>query len=702
MEKLSRFISYHSKKILVIALVLLIPAVMGSLATRINYDILSYLPEDLDSSKGMEYLEDVFQNAATNMLIVEDMPPKYTQDLKAEIEKIDGIKSITWIDDFMDISFPSQMLPKKAGDIFYSADSGATMMIIQYKYPGASDETRNAINEIYKICNKQCFLAGVSVVTDDIAKLVEHELPIYVILAVLMSLAALFVVIDSWALPFIYLAGIGIAVIYNLGTNYFLGEISYITKAIAAVLQLGVSMDYSVFLVNRYKEERGNYTDKRDAMAQAIKAAFSSLFGSSMTTVAGFLALCAMRLTLGKDIGIVMAKGVILGVLVVLFVLPSLILIFDNQIMNKVHKVRLPNFSKITDFTISRSKSFTFLFLILFIPTFIMQGKVRMYYDLIRALPSEMPSIVANDKLADEFNMATTQFIVVSDEIPGAKLEEMEKKIENVKGVSNLVAYNNLLGSTIPEEFVPDKIKEACKSGGKQMIMVNGIYETATDEANNQVDEINAILKSYDPNAVMTGQSPLTKDLIETAAVDFNVTNLISIAAILVIIGLLFKSLTVPIILVASIELAIFLNMSVSYLTGVVIPFVSPTVIGCIQLGATVDYAILITTRFKEELENGQSREMAMRIAGEASIHSIITSSLVLFCATFGVGMVSKVEIIGSLCTMLSRGSLISAVVSIFVLPSVLYLSEPLIRRTTASWPNSSKVSLKKKLAKNN
>ncbi len=702
MEKLSRFISYHSKKILIIALLLLIPAVMGAVSTRINYDILSYLPEDLDSSKGMDYLEDVFQNAATNMLIVENMPPKYTQDLKSEIEKIEGIKSVTWIDDFMDISFPAQMLPKKVKDIFYSADSDATLMIIQYKHPGASNETREAINKIYKICNKQCFLAGVSVVTDDIAKLVEHELPIYVILAVLMSLVALFLVIDSWALPFIYLAGIGIAVIYNLGTNYFLGEISYITKAIAAVLQLGVSMDYSVFLVNRYKEERERYSDKRDAMAQAIKAAFSSLFGSSMTTVAGFLALCAMRLTLGKDIGIVMAKGVVLGVLVVLFVLPSFILMFDNQIINRTHKVRLPDFSKITNFTISRSKSFTLLFLILFIPTFIMQGKVRMYYDLIDALPSEMPSIVANDKLADEFNMATTQFIVISDEIPGAKLEEMEKKIENVKGVSNLIAYNNLLGSTIPEEFVPDKIKEVCKSEGKQMIMVNGIYETATDEANNQVNEINAILKSYDPDAVMTGQSPLTKDLIETASVDFNVTNMISIAAILVIIALLFKSLTVPVILVASIELAIFLNMSISYLTGAVIPFVSPTVISCIQLGATVDYAILITTRFKEELENGQSREMAMRIASEASIHSIITSSLVLFCATFGVGMVSKVEIIGSLCTMLSRGSLISAVVSIFVLPSVLYLSEPLIRRTTASWPNSSKVSLKKKLAKNN
>ena len=698
MEKLSRFISYHSKKILVVALALLIPATMGSLATRINYDILSYLPEDLDSSKGMEYLEDVFQNAATNMLIVEDMPPKYTQDLKKDIEKIDGIKSVTWVDDFVDISFPSQMLPGKAHDIFYSADDGATMMIIQYKYPGASDETRAAINEIYKVCNKQCFLAGVSVVTDDIAKLVEHELPIYVVLAVAMSLIALFLVIDSWALPLIYLAGIGIAVLYNLGTNIFLGEISYITKAIAAVLQLGVSMDYSVFLVNRYKEERNNYTDKRDAMTQAIKAAFSSLFGSSMTTVAGFLALCAMRLTLGRDIGIVMAKGVILGVLVVLFVLPSIILLFDKQIMTKVHKVRLPNLSRITNTTLKYSKTFTVIFLVLFIPAFIMQGKVRMYYDLIKALPEEMPSIVANNKLADEFNMATTEFIVVSDDIPGAKLEEMEKKIENVKGISNVVAYNNLLGSTIPEEFVPDEIKDACKAGHKQMIMVNGIYETATDEANNQVNEINAILKAYDPEAVMTGQAPLTKDLIETAKVDFNVTNIISIVAIMVIIGLLFKSLTVPVILVAAIELAIFVNMSISYLTGSVIPFVSPTVIGCIQLGATVDYAILITTRFKEELIKGETREEAMKIASGASIHSIITSSLVLFCATFGVGMVSKVEIIGSLCTMLSRGSLISAVVSIFILPAVLYVSEPLIRRTTASWPNSSKETLRARL----
>ena len=456
-------------------------------------------------------------------------------------------------------------------------------------------------------------------------------------------------------------------------------------------MQLGVSMDYSVFLVNRYKEERKNYDDKRDAMTKAITAAFTSLFGSSMTTVAGFLALCAMRLTLGRDIGTVMAKGVVLGVITVIFVLPALILIFDRQIINHTHKVLLPDFSKITEFTLKHSKTFTLFFLILFVPAAIMQGKVKMYYDLVRALPSDMPSIVANDKMADEFNMASTQFIVISDSIPGAKLEEMEKKIENTPGVSNLVAYNNILGSTIPDEFVPDKIKDACKAGGKQMLMVNGIYDTATDGANNQVEVLTNIIKSYDSQAVITGQTPLTKDLIETATVDFKVTNYISIIAIVIIIGVIFKSLTVPIVLVSAIELAIFFNMSCSYLTGSVIPFVSPTVISCIQLGATVDYAILMTTRFQEELKNGLSRHEAITIASESSIHSIITSSLVLFCATFGVGMYSKVEIIGSLCTMLSRGSLISAVVSIFLLPAVLYVFEPLISRTTASWPKNKK-----------
>ncbi|MEG1389733.1 MAG: MMPL family transporter [Angelakisella sp.] len=686
LKKIAQFISYHPKAVLLTAVLLLIPSVFGAVSTRVNYDILSYLPQDLDSSQGTRVLEDTFHSAASTMLIVEGMPDEYTDNLRNRIAEIDGVSNVVWMPD---ISIPKEILPDEIKDLMYSKTADSTMMLIQYSHSGASDETRAAIAQIYSLCNKQCFLAGVSVITDDIAKLVESEMPVYVLVAVVLSFAAMFFAIDYWLLPVVFMLGIGIAVLYNMGTNLFLGEISYITKAIAAILQLGVSMDYSIFLVNRFMEEKERCADKREAMTNAITGAFISLSGSSLTTIMGFLVLCFMRLTLGKDIGLVMAKGVAIGVLCVVLILPAMILLLDKPINRYRHRTLLPPFTALNRFSIRHSRTLVVLFLVMFLPAVLMQRNVKMYYDLTRALPSELPSMVATNKMKEQYNMATTHFIIVDDSIPSATLEAMEKQIEKLDGVEAVIAYDKVLGSAIPDEFIPDSIKDLCKTDGRQMIMINSRYKAAEDAGNAQIAQLIDIVKAVDPTALVTGEGPMTKDLIETASVDFTVTNYISIAAILLIVGILFRSVTVPIILVASIELAIFLNMSCSYLTGTVIPFISPTVISCIQLGATVDYAILMTTRFEEELQKGLNRKDAILVASGTSTHSIITSSLVLFCATFGVGMISDIEIISSLCTMLARGSIISAAVSLFILPAVLYTFEPLIARTTGKWPKA-------------
>lgn len=696
LDKISKFISKHSGLVVIIAIILLIPSFFGMIKTKVNYDILSYLPEELDSSKGTKELEDTFQNAATTMLIVEDMPPKYCEDLKEKIENIDGVSKAFWINSLVDISFPKEMLPEKLKDMFYSKETNATMMVVEYSNPGASSETRQALAEIYAACNEKCFLAGVSAITDDIAKLVDSEMPVYVVIAVVLSLIALFFCLDSYILPFVLMITIGFAVLYNMGTNIFLGEISYITKAIAAILQLAVSMDYSIFLVSRFEEEKKNFEHRHDAMAEAIKAAFSSLFGSSLTTAAGFFALCFMRLSLGKDIGIVMVKGVVLSVITVILVLPGMILCFDKLINRFKHRNLVPSFSKINGVAIKYSKIITILFLVLFIPTAIMQSKVELYYNITKALPADLPSIVATDKLKKDFDMASTHFILVDDDLKRSDLEKMEKEIENVEGISSLLAYDKIIGSSIPDSFIPQEIKDICKKDGRQMIMINSKFEAAEDEENEQINTLTEIVKRYDETALVTGEGPMTKDLFETCAVDFKVTNYISIFAILLIVGIVFKSVTIPIVLVSTIELAIFLNMSVSFLMGKAIPFISPTLISCIQLGATVDYAILMTTRFKEEMLGGKNRLEAIYAASKASTHSIVTSSLVLFCATLGVGLISDIEIISSMCVMLARGAVISGLVSLLVFPAVLFAFEPLFEKTTPSWPKGEKVNFKR------
>ncbi len=684
LEKIAKLLTRKFAVVLAAAVLLLAPSVVGELNTQVNYDILSYLPQELDSAKGQEILEDPFQMAAVNMLVVENMPERYVSDLRQQIEQVPGVSKALWIDQMLDISVPPEILPQNIRDIFFAGDS--TLLIIQYEKPGASQQTMDAIDQIRALCNKQCHLAGVSVFLKDTKDLVMGEMPIYLVVAVVLSMLALFVTNEAMVLPVVFISGIGFAIVYNMGTNVILGQVSYITKAIAAILQLGVTTDYAIFLLHRYQEEKPLHADRRDAMASAIVSAFVSLSGSSLTTIAGFLALCFMQLGLGKDIGLVMAKGVLLGVLTVVTVLPSIILWFDKPIEKYRHRTLLPNFEPLNRRIIRHSKAWVLVFLLLIGPAYYAQSRTQVYYNIDQSLPADLPSTVATDKLKTQFNMATTHFILVDDNLPAYQLQEMTRQIKAVDGIEAVIAYNEFLGPAVPEDFLPQEILEMCKQGGWQLMMVNSSYKAATPEEAQQINELTSIIKSYDPGALLTGEGAMTKDLTETCDVDIQVTNVISIAAILVIVGLCFHSVSVPVILVAAIELSIFLNCGLSAVTGQVIPFISPIVINCIQLGATVDYAILMTTRFREELQNGRSKEDAILIAANTSDPAILTSALVLFCATIGVSLISRMEIIRSLCQMLARGAVISALVSIFLLPSLLVVCEGLIAKTSRWW----------------
>ena len=688
LDRIAHLLTRKPKLVALIAAALLIPSAMGYLGTRVNYDILTYLPQDLESSQGERLLEEPFHMAATSMLIVEGMPAAYTNDLINAIKDVPGVSNAVWLSNAVGIQIPIDFIPAGLREMFYAGE--ATMMIIQYEKSGADQETMEAIDAIRAICNEKCFLAGFSVVIKDTKDLVDRELPVYVGLAVALSLAAMSITMESVVLPFVFLASIGMAIVYNFGTNIFLGQISYITKAIAAVLQLGVTMDYSIFLYHRYLEEKPRYEDKRDAMTQAIVAAFTSLSGSSLTTIAGFIALCFMRLTLGRDIGIVMAKGVVLGVATVILVLPALLLLFDKQIEKHKHRSFLPNFTNVNGWIVRRRRWLAVLFLLLFPPALYAQSHAGVYYKLDEALPQDMASIVANNKLKDEFDMATSHFVLLRDDLSATDMNRMEGELKQVKGVTSVLSYHSILGAGIPDFFIPEDVRDMLKQGGWQMMMINSEYPTASDDVSRQLKEIGAIIKACDPQALITGEAALTDDLISTSAVDFQVTNYISIAAIVLIVAWVFCSLSMPVVLVAAIELAIFINQGIPYFTGAVIPFVSPTIIGCVQLGATVDYAILLATRFREELRSGKDRTQAIQAAATASDGSIITSSLVMFCATLGVGLISEIEIISSICTMLARGALISALVSIFLMPAVLCVCEPVFNKTSLHWKHES------------
>lgn len=689
LQKIASGLTRKPKIVALIAVLLLIPSIIGYVLTGINYDILSYLPSNLDSSKGMDLLQSPFNMAATSMLIVEDMPSGYSSNLANEIKNVPGVSNCIGFSNLLGVQIPNEMIPANFRDVLFSGN--AQMMIVQYEGTSASEETMHAIEEIRNLCNEKCHLAGFSVIIKDTKDIMNKELPIFVGLAVVLAFVAMEVTLEETLLPLILIANIGIAIVYNFGSNIFLGQISYITKAIAAVLQLGVTMDYSIFLYRRFEEEKAHYEDPRDAMAQAIIAAFRSLTGSSLTTIAGFLALCFMQLTLGMDIGIVMAKGVVLGVITVILVMPAIVLLAQKKLDAKKHKSFIPDLSGLNNFVIEHRKAFAIVTLILFIPAYYAQSHAEMYYKLDESLPATLPSRVANAKLKDEFGMSTSHFALVSDQLTSVELTQMENEIHDLNGISSMISYHTMLGSGIPDFFVPSDIRSMLKQGGYQLMMINSEYETASTEVAKQLSEMTAIIKKYDPNAYITGEAAMTNDLIETTAVDFVTTNYISIAAIFLIVMIVFKSISVPAVLVAVIELSIFLNQGVPYFTGDLVPFIAPTIIGCVQLGATVDYAILMTSRFQEELKNGKDRIEAAKIAANASDESIITSALVLFCATLGVSFVSSIDLIGSICVTLARGAVISAAVIIVLLPALLVDLEPLFNKTSLNWKTDAK-----------
>ena len=683
MKRIAKFIAYHPKTITIIAVLLLIPAAIGYINTFVNYDILSYLPGDLDSVKGENELDETFNSASMSFLVIEDMPSKDVAALKEKIAKVDNVSSVIWVNDIADISIPQEIIPQAVKDIFYSKDGKCTMMLIQYKYKAVTDETMKAIEDVRGLLNNQCFLSGMGVIMKDTRDLADSQAPIFIAIAIAIALVVMTFCMESWVEPWVLLAALCMAVVYNMGTNLIFGQISYITQCIAAILQLGVTMDYSVFLIDRFEEEKPKYADKRDAMASAIQGAFLSLSGSSLTTIFGFLALCFMDLSLGKDIGLVMAKGVVFGVLTVTIVLPALVLQCDKIIHKYRHRSFIPKFDKLNNFVVNHKKVWVAIFIVLFIPSYIMQSNVNVYYSMDRMLPDDIGCIAALNKMKEEFNMATSHFIIVDDSLDASDLVKMENEIKGTAGVTNMVAYNSFVGSGIPDSMIPDELKSIAKSGGRQMILVNTSYVAATDECNEQLTKINNIVKKYDKNGYVTGEGAMYKDLIDITDHDFKLTSVLSILSIFILIAIIFKSISIPTILVMSIELAIFVNKAISFATGTTLSFIAPTIIGCVQLGATVDYAILLTTRFREEMRNGHNKLDAIKIAANASDRSIFQSALVFFGATFGVFLTCDIKIVKEVCLLLARGSLISAGVIVFMLTPLLLVLEGVIEKTT-------------------
>ena len=698
MKRIAKFIAYHPKTITIIAVLLLIPAAIGYINTFVNYDILSYLPGDLDSVKGENELDETFNSASMSFLVIEDMPSKDVAALKEKIAKVDNVSSVIWVNDIADISIPQEIIPQAVKDIFYSKDGKCTMMLIQYKYKAVTDETMKAIEDVRGLLNSQCFLSGMGVIMKDTRDLADSQAPIFIAIAIAIALVVMTFCMESWVEPWVLLAALCMAVVYNMGTNLIFGQISYITQCIAAILQLGVTMDYSVFLIDRFEEEKPKYADKRDAMASAIQGAFLSLSGSSLTTIFGFLALCFMDLSLGKDIGLVMAKGVVFGVLTVTIVLPALVLQCDKIIHKYRHRSFIPKFDKLNNFVVNHKKVWVAIFVVLFSPSYIMQSNVNVYYSMDRMLPDDIGCIAALNKMKEEFNMATSHFIIVDDSLDASDLVKMENEIKGTAGVTNMVAYNSFVGSGIPDSMIPDELKSIAKSGGRQMILVNTSYVAATDECNEQLTKINNIVKKYDKNGYVTGEGAMYKDLIDITDHDFKLTSVLSILSIFILIAIIFKSISIPTILVMSIELAIFVNKAISFATGTTLSFIAPTIIGCVQLGATVDYAILLTTRFREEMRNGHNKLDAIKIAANASDRSIFQSALVFFGATFGVFLTCDIKIVKEVCLLLARGSLISAGVIVFMLTPLLLVLEGLIEKTTYDFLGKKlKLKMKKK-----
>ena len=678
MVKVGKKIVKFRVPILILSIILLIPAVWGYVNTRINYDVLTYLPEDIETMQGQEIMTNDFGIGAFSMLMVDGMEDKEIVKLKEKVEKIDGVENVLWYDSLADISVPQSVLPSKLYDEYTTEDG--TMMAVFFKDGTSSDETMKAITEIRKITGEQCFLSGMSAIVEDTKELAEKETPLYVLIAVALSALVLAITMESIFVPVLFLLSIGIAIVYNLGTNVFFGEISYITKALAAVLQLGVTMDYSIFLMHSYQEQQVRYNgDKERAMAHAISQTFSSVIGSSVTTVAGFIALCFMSFTLGKDIGIVMAKGVIFGVLVCVTVLPSMILCCDKLIEKTKHKPLLPDIGRISDKVTKRYVIYVVAFVILLFPAIYGNNHTGVYYNLDESLPKDLPSVIANTKLKEDYNMNTTHMILVDSSVAGSDVKKMSQEIEKVDGVKWVLGLDNLVGSGVPADMLPESVTGMLKNDKYQLLMVNSTYKVATDKVNKQIEQIDKIMDKYDKGAMLVGEGPLTKDLINITDTDFKRVSAVSIGIVFVIILLLFKSVTIPVILVGVIEFAIFVNMGIPFYTGTKLPFVASIVIGTIQLGATVDYAILMTTRYQRERQHGKDKKEAISIAHKTSMPSIISSGLSFFAATFGVSCYSQVEMICSICTLLARGAIISMVVVLFILPAMFMIFDKLI-----------------------
>lgn len=685
MKKIALWEAKHPKTVLLFALLLLIPALIGFACTGVNYDILSYLPDELESMQGEQVLDETFNTAGISIVITEDMQPKYTLALKNEILKVEGVSSVIWVDTLADIGIPADALPDVLKNIFYSADGTKTMMLVRYDPAGGEGSDLKAIAQIKTLLGENAFMSGLSVIVDDTREICDSQAPLYIAVAVALALAVMALMMESWFQPLIVLLSLGIAVLYNMGTNFFLGEISFITQCVAAVLQLGVTMDYSIFLIDRYSEEKEHYPTREEAMAAAVTKSFAALSGSSLTTVFGFLALCFMHLKLGFDIGFVMAKGVLFGILTVVFVLPSIVLVFEKQILKYRHRSFIPDLTKVNVFTLKHKKAFALIFLLLLAPSYLIQKDIDLYYSMNKALPGYLTSMQGFEKLKNDFDMACTQFVIVDDSIPAAKLMEMEKKLENMDGVSSLLAYNSIVGPAIPDDILPDEIMQLCKQDGLQLFLVNSKFDPATPELTAQLQQMEQIVKSYDPNAYITGEGAIEQGLIDTTDRDFAVTAALSVAAIFILIAIVFKSVTLPIILVLSIELAIWLNLSLSVIMGKEASFVDPTVINCIQLGATVDYAILLTTRFREELRFAPKQE-AMLKAVKMAQQSIFQSAAVFFAATFGVYVVCDIYIVRGMCALLARGAIISEIVIVLFLAPLLVVCEGFIAKTTPSW----------------
>lgn len=682
MIKFGKWIAKHRKLIVLLSLLLVIPSVIGISKTRINYDILSYLPSSLETVKGQDIMVDEFGTGAFSMVVVEDAKLKDVQEIKHKIEKVDHVKKVLWYDDIADTTFPKEMLPEKIRNVFFNKN--ATMMIALFDNTTSSDETMDAVSEMRHVVGKQCFISGMSGIVTDIKNLALEEMPIYVVIAAVMSLLVLCFTMESLLTPVLFLASIGIAILYNLGSNIFLGEISYITKALTAILQLGVTMDYSIFLLHSYEDNKVRFdNDKQRAMAHAISNTFKSVAGSSVTTIAGFAALCFMTFALGMNIGIVMAKGVVIGVICCVTLLPSLILIFDKWIDKTTHKSIIPDLSNASHFITKHYKATILVFLILLFPAVYGNNNTQIYYNIDKSLPQSLPSNVANKKLSKDFHMSNIHMAMLKSGMSSKEKTEMQKKIEKVNGVKWVLGMDSVVGSAVPADMIPGTLSDNLISPNYEMEFICSDYKTATDQVNSQIAQINKIVKSYSSESMVIGEAPLTKDLADVTNVDLRNVNIASIAAIFIIIMIVFKSASLPVILVAVIEFAICVNMAIPYYMGEELPFVAGIVIGTIQLGATVDYAILMTSRYQKERIRGNTKWKSIRIAHETSMLSIITSGLSFFAATFGVALYSKIDMISSICTLLARGAVISTVSVVFILPAMFMIFDRFICKTT-------------------